>query len=348
MSSHLPKLSYVLLAHNREKYIRAAIESAFAQDYAGELEYIFCDDCSTDRTYEIIQQCVADYTGHRHIVVTQTPENGHLAVNTNHAVQHVSSDWIIRADDDDLSSVDRCTLIGEAIAAHPDCTYVVTGVKQFTDAEEESILAESQQPSRTAHTCQRVANIRDGYDALRGRDPSTYSYKAWHRCVFDQFGPLHKQGYYVDDLCCYNRANLLGYGVYVEHANNVFMRMGSENMSRGGDDNSRGYHAIMRLERFNDKYYNITFEPMELDITAYRAYLQQQSPEERAACEPFLRSLDGDMDTRAELRHYWRKGILNRLRIRKKFRYKGLFSYLRSLPMPLFACCLACVRRVKD
>ena len=41
---NLPKLSYVLLSHNREKYIRGAIESAFAQDYEGELEYIFSDD----------------------------------------------------------------------------------------------------------------------------------------------------------------------------------------------------------------------------------------------------------------------------------------------------------------
>ena len=47
------------LSHNREKYIRAAIESAFAQDYEGEMEYIFSDDCSTDRTFEIIQECVA-------------------------------------------------------------------------------------------------------------------------------------------------------------------------------------------------------------------------------------------------------------------------------------------------
>ena len=63
MPPALPKLSYVLLSHNREKYIRQAIESAFAQDYEGELEYIFSDDCSTDRTYEIIKECVAAYKG---------------------------------------------------------------------------------------------------------------------------------------------------------------------------------------------------------------------------------------------------------------------------------------------
>ncbi len=348
MNSHLPKLSYVLLSHNREKYIRAAIESAFAQDYAGELEYIFCDDCSTDSTFEIIQECVAAYTGTRHIVVTQTPSNGHLAVNTNHAVKHVTSDWIIRADDDDFSAKDRCTLIGEAIVAHPDCTYVVTGVEQFTDADEESILAQSLKPSRSSETCLRVADIRQGYEAVHGRQPSKYSYKAWHRRVFDQFGPLHEQGYYVDDLCCYNRANLMGYGVYVEHAANVFMRMGSENMSRGGDDNSRGYAAIMRLERFNDKYYNITWEPMKRDIAAYQEYLQTLPISEQQACADFMVELERDMQMRAELKQYWRQGVLKRLSIRKMQGDRGVFSLLRVLPMPLFAAALALYRRFTD
>ncbi len=338
----------MLLSHNREKYIKAAVESAFAQDYAGELEYIFCDDCSTDRTFEIIKACVAAYKGDRRIVLTQTPQNGHLAVNTNHAVKHASSDWIIRADDDDFSSVDRCTQIAEAIMRHPECTYVVTGVKQFTDDEEELILRESMQPSRRSETCFRIADIRQGYEAVRGRQPSIYSYKAWHRSVYDRFGELHEQGYYVDDLCCYNRANIMGYGVYIEHAKNVFMRMGSENMSRGGDDNSRGYEAIMRLERFNDKYYNVTWEPMLRDIEAYKEYLSAQTLEEQQACAAFIQALQNDMDMRADLKQYWRKGVINRLRIRKKYRYKGLFMLIRVLPMSLFARILAVFRRFKD
>ena len=75
---NLPKLSYVLLSHNREQYIRTAVESAFAQDYEGELEYIFSDDCSTDRTYEILKECVDAYKGPRRVVLTQTPRNLHL------------------------------------------------------------------------------------------------------------------------------------------------------------------------------------------------------------------------------------------------------------------------------
>ncbi len=341
----LPKLSYVLLSHNREKYIRAAIESAFAQDYAGELEIIISDDCSTDRSYEIIKECAAAYQGPHKVIVTQTPQNGHLARHTNHAFQFVSSDWMVRADDDDYSSIDRCTLIGEAIAAHPDCTYVVTGVKKFTDAEDAAIREESLRPSRQQDTHYRIANVRQGYEAVSGRNPIKYSYKAWHRSVYDQFGNLHPEGYYVDDLCCYNRANLLGYGVYVENAVNVMMRMGSENMSRGGDDNSRGYEAIMRLERFNDKYYNITWQPMQEDIAAYEKYLSTR--EDAAQCAPFMQSLQKDMEQRRDYKDYWRRGMCYRLGVKKRQKLRGLFSWLRLLPMPLFARCLALYRRIK-
>lgn len=143
MNSTLPKLSYVLLSHNREKYIRAAIESAFAQDYEGELEYIFSDDCSTDRTFEIIKECVAAYKGNRRVVVTQTPRNLHLAGNTNHAVQFITSDWIVRADDDDISTADRCTLVGRAIAANPGCSFVYTRLETFDADNEANIISRS-------------------------------------------------------------------------------------------------------------------------------------------------------------------------------------------------------------
>lgn len=170
--AQLPRLSYVLLSHNREKYIRKALESAFAQDYEGELEYIISDDCSTDRTYEIIQECVASYKGGRRVVVTQTPRNLHLAGNTNHAVQFVTSDWVIRADDDDLSCVDRCTQIGRAILANPGCSCVMTLKKNFSDGEEEEALMQARIHCEEKHLLTKPMTSERGrwlYAILFGR-----------------------------------------------------------------------------------------------------------------------------------------------------------------------------------
>lgn len=342
--SDLPKLSYVLLSHNREKYIRKAIESAFAQDYEGELEYIISDDCSTDRTYDIIQECAAAYKGNRRVVVTQTPHNMHLAGNTNHAVSFVESDWIIRADDDDFSTIDRCSLIGKAIAENPGCMYVVTGVGKFTDAEEAEALRRSLLPCGTHAQVSRV-DIREGYAALYGHEPRIYSYKAWNMEVFRTFGPLDRDAYYVDDLTCYYRASMLGAGIILNNAVAVLARDGCGNMSRGGDDSTRNYEAIMRLERFNDAYQNITFRPLQDTFLALQRYVEEHlNEEERTKVQPFLEDFQKEMQTRARLCTYWRGSTLNRIRIARERNLHGLFTWLRCLPLPLFARLLAFYR----
>lgn len=45
-----PLVTFALLAYSQEKYIREAVEGAFAQTYE-PLEIILSDDCSSDRTY---------------------------------------------------------------------------------------------------------------------------------------------------------------------------------------------------------------------------------------------------------------------------------------------------------
>ena len=343
----LPKLSYVLLSHNREKYIRAAIESAFAQDYEGELEYIFSDDCSTDRTYEIIKECVAAYKGGRRVVVTRPPTNQHLAGNTNHAIQFVESDWIVRADDDDLSSVDRCTIIGKAIAEHPEAKFVATGVKKFTDEEETAVLDESSNPCGL-HAQVRELNIRrPGFE-----HPffccKEYSFKAWHMDSFRTFGDLDKQAYYCDDYTCFFRCCVLGSGLYIDNARAVFARDESGNMCRGGDDGDHGYHAIMRMERFHDKYYNLTYAPMLATQRQLESYVDGHfSEKEKEASAPFMKEFASNMSHRDHMRTYWRKGTLNRLKICREMRYPITFSILYSLPMPVYAGILSIIRKVR-
>ncbi len=346
MAAALPKLSYVLLAHNREQYVRGAIESAFAQEYEGELEYIFSDDCSTDGTYAIMQECVAAYKGTRRVVLTQTPRNGHLADHTNHAVSFVESDWIVRADDDDYSAIDRCALIGRAIAENPGCTYVVTGLSRFTDEGAAEARAASLVPcGAEAHF--RRADIREGYEPLPSHNPGAYSYKAWHMDVFRRFGKLEHNAYYVDDLTCYFRANVLGYGVYADNAPVVLVRDGCGNMCRGGGDNSHGYASIVRLERFNDKYYNLTYTPLARELEAYRHSLEECTDSvECDALQPFLESLARDIERRGILRSYWRKGTFNRFRIMRRFSKLSAFNLARCLPLPLFAALQATFRQL--
>lgn len=331
----LPKLSYVLLSHNREQYIRQALESAFAQDYEGELEYIISDDCSTDRTYAIINECVKAYSGGRRVVVTQTPRNLHLAGNTNHAMQFVESDWVVRADDDDISCVDRCSIIGKAIADHPAASMIFARFSTFTDAEETSVLEQSRQ--QRTHL----------YPAREVNPSSLFSIKnalhmTWSVQWFRHFGPLPINAYWVDDLIMYYRCWCLGTAVDTENCL-VHVRNGSGNMSRGQDDGQRGLRAIMRTERFHEQYHTITSAPLQQELERLRAY-DREHPELRERMHPLLQDLERAIDERLTLSDYWRTSCLGRYRIRKKMGYTGLFSLLRCLPLPLFAALLSTYR----
>ena len=155
--------------------------------------------------------------------------------------------------------------------------------------------------------------------------------------------PSLQDGYYVDDLICQYRANVLGFYVRTS-AVTVMARLASGNMSSGGNDGSRGYTSIMRLEKFNDKYSQITYEPLVRTIEEISAYMKQARPEEFGKSSPFFHALEKDMEERRLLQSYWRKGVLNRLRIRRRLNYKGVFSLMRCLPMPVFAAFLSMYR----
>ncbi|MDO4818619.1 MAG: glycosyltransferase family A protein [Akkermansia sp.] len=342
----LPKLSYVLLSHNREKYIRAAIESAFAQDYEGELEYIFSDDCSTDRTFEIIKECVAAYKGGRRVVVTQPPTNRHLAGNTNHAVQFVESDWIVRADDDDLSSVDRCTIIGKAIAEHPEASFVFTRKENFTDENEGEALLKAQ--SKRESTPQPgILDVRDANASpMRWFNKKQCLHQVWSTEHFRKFGSLPEDGYWVDDVMSFWRCCVLGTGLDINVVTS-YIRNGSNNMCRGGDNGERGYRAIIRTERFHDSYYNTTYSPLSTTLGQIKEFLASQPEATRQGHTAFLVTLEKLLQLRKLQCTYWRKGTLNRLRICRKMHYPLAFSLLHSLPMPVYAAILAMLRKLK-
>ncbi len=333
MPPTLPKLSYVLLSHNREKYIRAAIESAFAQDYEGELEYIFSDDCSTDRTFEIIKECVAAYKGNRRVVVTQTPRNLHLAGNTNHAVQFVESDWIVRADDDDISTSNRCSLVGRAIAENPGCSFVYTHMQRFVDK-----LPHMSQIQPDSHVT-RLDILGGQSDMWTEFSKPNTLHQVWSARHFKLFGPLPENGYWVDDVIANMRCCCFGYGIKI-HQTTAYIRCNSGNMSRGLADGNRGYKAIIRLEKFNDCYHNTTLPPLLECFEAIKLFLRESGIQ----ADAFISCIGKDIEKRKLHCSFWRKGIMNRIRVSRKLRLHGLFNVLRCLPLPIYAGLLAAYR----
>ncbi len=101
-----PLVTFALLAYNQEKYIREAVEGAFCQTYS-PLEIILSDDCSSDRTFEIMEVMAAAYTGPHIIRLRQNTENIGIARHLNAITKEFSGRYLILAAGDDISVAER-------------------------------------------------------------------------------------------------------------------------------------------------------------------------------------------------------------------------------------------------
>lgn len=91
-----PKVTVVTITYNSSKYVRQAIESVLAQSFT-DFEYLISDDCSTDDTWEIIQE----YKDPR-IRAWRNEHNLGEYPNRNKTLHEARGEYIIWIDGDDI------------------------------------------------------------------------------------------------------------------------------------------------------------------------------------------------------------------------------------------------------
>jgi glycosyltransferase involved in cell wall biosynthesis len=198
----VPPASFIIFAYNQKRFIREAVESAFAQTYE-PLEIILSDDGSSDGTLEIMQEMAAAYRGPHEVQVVRTPQN--LGV-TRHVLlrgSEAQGEIVIVAAGDDISEPERTARLVEAFGTDPALMAVSSGF-DLVDAAGTLISAGHVTP--VAHVNdKRVVNYLRGldreYKIIQG---STASYR---RSVFDLPVP-------TGDIL-FSEDNLLNFLVYV-------------------------------------------------------------------------------------------------------------------------------------
>ena len=112
-STELPLITFALFAYNQEQYIREAVEGAFAQTYS-PLEIILSDDCSSDRTFEFMQEMVKNYSGSNIIKLNRNKKNIGLIAHVNKIFEIANGNIIVAAAGDDISMSWRTEKVVEA------------------------------------------------------------------------------------------------------------------------------------------------------------------------------------------------------------------------------------------
>ena len=125
-----PLVTFALFAYNQEQYIREAVEGAFSQTYE-PLEIILSDDCSSDRTFEIMQEMAAAYEGPHEVRVRQNAMNLRLAGHINSIVESANGEIVCWAAGDDISLPQRTELLATPMIDDPETVGVHSTVREM-------------------------------------------------------------------------------------------------------------------------------------------------------------------------------------------------------------------------
>lgn len=104
-----PLVTFALFAFNQEAFIREAVMGAFEQTYS-PLEIILSDDCSSDSTFQIMQEMAESYRGPHKLVLDRTPTNlGRTTFGRRvwSLLSQCKGDLVVLAAGDDVSAPDR-------------------------------------------------------------------------------------------------------------------------------------------------------------------------------------------------------------------------------------------------
>lgn len=113
------KVSILVPVYGVEKFIEKCVRSLMEQTYE-DIEYIFVDDCSPDKSVEILENVVKQYDRDE-VTVIRHEKNKGVGATRRTALLSATGDYILYADSDDYLETDAVSkLVDEAILTGAD------------------------------------------------------------------------------------------------------------------------------------------------------------------------------------------------------------------------------------
>lgn len=122
-----PKISVLLPVFNAEKYLKECIDSILSQSY-GDFELLILDDCSTDRSADIVKS----YSDKR-IIYARNDVNLGISKTRNKLMKLARGDYWALSDHDDISLPTRLAKQVAFLDENPDCSVVSCWIEFFPE-----------------------------------------------------------------------------------------------------------------------------------------------------------------------------------------------------------------------
>ena len=123
-------VSYIIPIYNVEQYVHRCFMSLLTQETAeAHIECVVVDDCSPDRSMNIVNQIISDYKGNIQFKVLTHDKNRGLSAARNTGLKHATGDYVFFVDSDDYLMPDGLQCFLDNLKAYPDVDIVMGNVK---------------------------------------------------------------------------------------------------------------------------------------------------------------------------------------------------------------------------
>ena len=107
----MPKVSVIIPVYGVEKYIERCARSLFEQTL-DDIEYLFIDDCTPDKSVEVLKQVMEDYPQREpQVTIHSMEQNSGQAMVREWGMKNVSGEFVIHCDSDDWVDSDMYALM---------------------------------------------------------------------------------------------------------------------------------------------------------------------------------------------------------------------------------------------
>ena len=236
MKTDSPIVSLCIPIYNVETYIERSVRSALEQTYEN-LEFILVDDCSTDKTIEILEKTLLAYPERENRIklINHTSNRG-VAAARNTALDNANGDFIVWMDSDDYVEKEMVQKLVD-IALKSNASIVISGVcKLFKDKNEVFLPKHITTPNECIISLLKH-EIGNGLIATLF-DRSLYEYEGV-RCIE---GCNHGEDMFLKLRCFYYADSV----AYIDEALYYYDCTRSDSLT--------SYHGIIDEERIDDAW----------------------------------------------------------------------------------------------
>lgn len=142
--NHSPMISIIVPIYNVEQYLQRSISSMMNQTMKENIEFVFIEDCSTDNSFEVLQNQLQLYPERQECcVVYRFDKNRGVSAARNKGIEISHGEWIAFADPDDELTTDFAEHLSSLVTEDVDLVYagydeisIDGGIKKGSDCKD--------------------------------------------------------------------------------------------------------------------------------------------------------------------------------------------------------------------